>query len=735
MNVRQAVVALLVLSAVRMFGASLELPIPPQQGVPWAPPENVPTNLASAVTALFEQGFPDPRGCEYREIEVVVSDVRWQHHGPVKTRGWVLPAAKGATQRFAICWNGVVYPVRCVGAPGDLQDDVGDWPQASRYRFDHAVGEDVSVLPGHSLLPRVALLLRCGETEAALKLWRSRVAIETGEWGRNPQLWAGPNSDPYLFFAEDWAWALFDRLIAAHMRGDDALALATARVLAELQPKIETEAARRGIARRSGRQLAPGSKEAPYLTFLEQLPRLVADLERRVAEGPRPSVWELGVTNLPTSAERVRALVRELDQVRGHQWSQPGCVDFFTDPIVVLLAGEGEAAVEALLECMESDERLTRSVGFPRDFMRKRTVLPVAKAARAILEFLWQYEFDTAACARAYWNRYKSLPLEERWYAILQNDGAGMDRWLEAARNIVRTQYMCVVPGRGLVPTSAATNGPAEIQGVRLRSKTNPSVSELLARRALGAESADGQIRYDLPRACDIALCLAAWDAQAFVPVGQKLVQRCCTVLKYSPEKISWEVQRLGSYIGRLTVARVAAGDASALADYAACLLNITPSQLAEYLPESLAPLWLFPTNAVIQTFAEQFLSPTNAFWVRLLPDLSARFNSPEFKLTRLPAFRRFLARELGRTNVVGTVTWDLHSGALLRLTNTALGGYVSMGFSAPKPSTVEQREVRWCDWIAWSLQNANQISGFDLFASEGERDRAIERARAMFQE
>lgn len=75
MHLRRTLVALLLLGAVRLAGAPLTLPTPPQQHAPWVAPENVPTNLASAVATLFEQGFPNPRGCEYREIEVVVSDV------------------------------------------------------------------------------------------------------------------------------------------------------------------------------------------------------------------------------------------------------------------------------------------------------------------------------------------------------------------------------------------------------------------------------------------------------------------------------------------------------------------------------------------------------------------------------------------------------------------------------------------------------------------------------------
>src|SRR4051794_38491359 len=88
-----------------------EPPRPPQQGTPWTPRGTVPTNILSAAEALFAQGFPDPRGCEYREIEVEVSGFWQGKSSTVKTRGWVLPESSSATNRFAICWNGVIYPI------------------------------------------------------------------------------------------------------------------------------------------------------------------------------------------------------------------------------------------------------------------------------------------------------------------------------------------------------------------------------------------------------------------------------------------------------------------------------------------------------------------------------------------------------------------------------------------------------------------------------------------------
>src|SRR5437899_2410856 len=70
-------------------------PEPPRQKAPWTPPQSeaqLPANLISATTRLFEQGLADPRGTDYREIEIMIGRA-WGKEFTVKTHGWVLPGA------------------------------------------------------------------------------------------------------------------------------------------------------------------------------------------------------------------------------------------------------------------------------------------------------------------------------------------------------------------------------------------------------------------------------------------------------------------------------------------------------------------------------------------------------------------------------------------------------------------------------------------------------------------
>lgn len=127
---RLAFVLLIAAAAGRSSARAEEptLPTPPRQAEPWAPPRtSLPQFLVSAPTALFEQGLADPRGCEYRTIQIAVGGVWGGQAHDVATNGWVLPAAEGGKSRHAIAWSGLVYPLIGVGGPADLDADAPAW--------------------------------------------------------------------------------------------------------------------------------------------------------------------------------------------------------------------------------------------------------------------------------------------------------------------------------------------------------------------------------------------------------------------------------------------------------------------------------------------------------------------------------------------------------------------------------------------------------------------------------
>jgi hypothetical protein len=96
-------------------------PIPPHQNADWSLPKGVSDSegkIAATMKTLFEFGLADPRGMPYHHVK------RQENSKAMPARAWVLPASRDDPQRYAIGWNGLIYPVTEVGAIADLQADL-----------------------------------------------------------------------------------------------------------------------------------------------------------------------------------------------------------------------------------------------------------------------------------------------------------------------------------------------------------------------------------------------------------------------------------------------------------------------------------------------------------------------------------------------------------------------------------------------------------------------------------
>ena len=81
------------------------------------------------------------------------------------TSGWVLPAREGEKQRYAICWDGLLYPVDSIGPAADLAADVRAAIKAHKEKAEGVKLYCPLERPG------VLLLLRLGEGNLATQLW------------------------------------------------------------------------------------------------------------------------------------------------------------------------------------------------------------------------------------------------------------------------------------------------------------------------------------------------------------------------------------------------------------------------------------------------------------------------------------------------------------------------------------------------------------------------------------
>jgi len=150
---------------------------------------------------------------------------------------------------------------------------------------------------------------------------------------------------------------------------------------------------------------------------------MVSEDVARAARGPLPE-------DAPVEA-RVADLILELRDQNGHQLSQPGSCDIFTDrrgdasPAHRLVA-IGMPAVPQLIEVVD-DRRPTRSVGYHRDFYFSHYVLTIGDCAIAIIQQIAQrpfYERRSTSGAAVKDGQASAIKVEmRRWWATLQAKG------------------------------------------------------------------------------------------------------------------------------------------------------------------------------------------------------------------------------------------------------------------------------------------------------------------------
>ncbi|HUJ57696.1 MAG TPA: hypothetical protein VLX92_04375 [Kofleriaceae bacterium] len=664
--------------------AAQPYPEPPRQHAAWTPPAGV---LGAAARRLFDEGFADPRGCDYRAIEIEVAQGFDDALATVATHGWVLP-----DRHHAIAWNGLVYRVRSVGAPasaaGDARAmlDAADRARAEARREDP--GADFTMFPvadeGYyvhfdAIAPgKALLLLRLGEDALAERAWKA----------------TGAGANAYALAADDWLWAQYVRGVGAHRRGDVALAIESWRRLPALAAAARAEVRGDGIV--------AGDQAVPYLA---DIAGLLADEERRAAH-PTPPLDLARLAALP-ARERIARLIAALDQVAAARWSGQ-------DPIVRALIAEGDAAVGPLIAAYESDARYTRSrvVDIKHgDADRWRHVIAVREVAFDALAGIVDLDFfvpsggDPATPAarrtrgeelRAYWIKWRGVPPAERYYRILADDALDDGLWLNAAIQLA-------------APTAAGR--PV---GEPLRPMSSPSVTALFERR-LGGGFGELRSRVQLLQA------FAAWDPAAARPFLARTARDGFAGWKPADAMDPY----LGEALAGLTTTRIAIGDPSALAEYGAWLATTSPEQAQFEAQAWLAPL-VAHRDAPEMVRAANALFGSGARWIPLTSK-RAGFYFLELlagDLVHVAAFRAHALAQLANHDRFGTM--KMRHGALDVQSDAYQGGE---GCDASDPLLPKDG---WTDTLRVADEYANNLSHhpdaprFRRYWPVAERDRAI---------
>jgi hypothetical protein len=780
----------------RLAGESI--PVPPQQTSAWhAPDTKLSEKFISATTDLFQRGLADPRGCEYREIELVVgAPLPALGDAILKTHGWVLPQIKNPTQRFGVCWNGLVYPLASVGKAADLAADVQVAAKAETQPLGGITGwyweqnfeneclshpsESRSVSLESPLPIKACLLLRLGKAEWAEKLWTHWSADLRGftvkgwehyidgdeaENANRPYL-----EDPYLVLANLWTLSLFDRAIGAHLRGDDHLALFSIESLAAIWHTVQGDGERHGFTKAS----VAKSKNSHYCFLLDvsRARQLLFDQRRRAKDRLQKSAppvqagdysapekfWPaLGqqVDHCPDKSHRVALLIRQLEEVAFAQWSNGGWL--LEHPMVSLLADEGEEAVEPLLVCLETDGRLTRWPGRGNAYPMNVYVFAAAALERILkMPFPDDNSQDdqgesreaVAAKIRSYWSRFKHVPPAERWYAILADDHAMPAQWIRAARCIVQPSASPIgfdyVSGRWALERRWLRE-KRHLHGDVLRNKNHPSVAELMAKRTrdlLEPPPTDDarnepRRRDDFEAACEISACLATWDLTKAVPTWRWLT----AFYRQWNDYMEHQGPKYLEYMAQLILCRADLGDKNALDEYAEWMRTVKPNDILgnrDSLEEILGPLGRYPGDPSIAAASEWLFNDKASPWYPVLfrdGGAPAHVNCDlvQGPLLCVPAFRKRLAQLFEDQREIGHADVVNNETITTNLSNVWTISTVRNDPLCPPPGT--NVAFRVCDACAFALSPLDGFPQCELFWPEKERNRAVAAAAAFLKQ
>jgi len=541
-------------------------------------------------------------------------------------------------------------------------------------------------------------LLRLDRVDLAEKLWNAPEVPDVfgkavGSHENEEGLWLATA-------ATAWFATAYGRLVGAFGAGDDQEAADVAESILDWRTRVPD-------GWRIENRWVP--KRVPDISFLGPVPDIAADARRRLREPARAPLDLQAISDDQNGASdfsrrpqamRIRELIDRLEDVRGGKVAFPGPLVFSFDPDYELLKREGDGAVEALINAYGDDARLTRTFDYSRPWAIAYTPISVHQVVELLLRDILG---DAAVTGRSpaellsWWRQHQSSDRAERSLELLANDQARPEQWLEAADFLTtRSDLQWSDAGR-VSPAGACDPGkplPA-VNGEQFRSRQHPSISELLSKRttALLAQGSD--------LACLMSVKAALWDESTAL-----------AVLKQAANLPSCRANHL------VTIARLSLGDNTAAGDWVGELPN--HPKFPPLTRQELAPLWMFPTDPVLEQMTESLFGRSDSPWWPVKE--YANINSP---LLVVPAYRRAVLSALEDTTVVGTASRT--SQGDLSFTLSAGGGGSAISGNDPRQAPPgEPRPIRAKDLVAWELSGAEGAPEFGLDWTTADKDTAI---------
>ena len=300
---------------------------------------------------------------------------------------------------------------------------------------------------------------------------------------------------------------------------------------------------------------------------------------------------------------------------------------------------------------------------------------------------------------------------------------------------------------RGAAWTTIAPVKPGTLppmKGEPLRSRQNPSVSDLLKKRAEQiSEPTQGRGGFDYANGADFALMLYEWEPKGAqtLPTLQTVMRRCIafenTRIKTGGDSDSYQ---LGGRIARLTLARVRLTDNTAAAEYEKWMRITSLEYLGSEANNALLPLWKYPQNPALRRAADHlFAPPSGTAWSQLLsnPESQTNYYAAALfgsDLLRVDAFRNLVIRRLSNQKRAGSVLEKNNDKQTRRFT------WRSDGSHTPKEAGWKTGPLRICDQTALALKRLPGAPRLDPFGSEAERNKVcaafavyLEKRRPVF--
>jgi hypothetical protein len=205
-------------------------------------------------------------------------------------------------------------------------------------------------------------------------------------------------------------------------------------------------------------------KNFPHNPHREQVRRIVTTLEQMVAEDAKhPLLSPQKIAALPVE-EQVREWIFRLRDQNGRQWSQPGYCEIFgnfggagdKETPAHQLVRIGYPAVPQLIAALD-DDRLTRSVGFGRDYFYSHEVLTVSDCAQQILNRIARQTFlnSVGKVSQEHQAQFRAdfRAAVEKWWKAFQDNGEEQSMVAEVSQGMrdprkVITRLKEIAPGQ-----------------------------------------------------------------------------------------------------------------------------------------------------------------------------------------------------------------------------------------------------------------------------------------------